>query len=167
MDMLGPIPYTVQNTLLDAGNPKGARNYWKSSFVDSLSDSAIDTVVGAFESAPSPMSALLFEHFHGAAVRPDATATAFPHRTKGYNLLVISEWMDSVADEPNVQWAKETFSAVEQFMVPDVYVNYLDDDEREGRVSAAYGANYPRLRQIKKKYDPDNAFSLNQNIEPA
>ena len=167
MDMLGPIPYTVQNTLLDAGNPKGARNYWKSSFVDSLSDSAIDTVVGAFESAPSPMSALLFEHFHGAAVRPDATATAFPHRTKGYNLLVISEWMDSAADESNVRWAKETFSAVEQFMVPDVYVNYLDDDEREGRVSAAYGANYPRLRQIKKKYDPDNAFSLNQNIEPA
>lgn len=157
----------MQNTLLDAGYPKGARNYWKSSFMDSLSDSAIDTVVEAFETVPSPMSAIIFEHFHGAAVRPDPTATAYPHRTEGYNLVLTSEWTDSAADESNVQWTKETFSVVEQFMARAVYVNYLGDDEQEDRVSAAYGANYQRLRQIKKKYDPDNAFSLNQNIEPA
>ena len=81
--------------------------------------------------------------------------------------MLTSEWTDSADDESNVQWTKETFSVVEQFMARAVYVNYLGDDEQEDRVSAAYGANYQRLRQIKKKYDPDNAFSLNQNIEPA
>jgi FAD/FMN-containing dehydrogenase len=103
----------------------------------------------------------------GAAVRPSSSDTPFSLRSEGYNVLLTSEWTDQTDDERNVQWTKQAFSAIEPFAMPSAYVNYFADDESAGRVAAAYGANYPRLRQIKKKYDPDNVFHLNQNIEPA
>jgi len=80
MDMLGPQSYSATNMMLDAGFPKGALNYWKSSFLGDLSDAAIEILVEKFSTCPSPMSGLLLEHLHGAATRVEATATAFPHR---------------------------------------------------------------------------------------
>ena len=150
MDMLGPIPYTVQNTLLDEGNQAGLRNYWKSNFLSSLTDDAIDRMVERYEAVPSPMAAIILEHLHGAAVRVDPSATAYSHRTESYSVLIVSQWTEQSADEANIQWARETFSALEPFMASDAYVNYLSDDEAQGRVAAAYAGNYPRLQQIKK-----------------
>jgi FAD/FMN-containing dehydrogenase len=167
MDMQGPIPYTAQNGILDDAFPKGARNYWKSSFMQTLSVSALDTIVDAFAQAPSPMTGLVFEHFHGAAVRPSPTDTAFAYRAEGHNLLLMSQSMDTAEDDANIQWTRDLFDAVASARASDVYVNYLDGDEPASRVAEAYGVNYPRLQQIKKKYDPANVFKLNQNIEPA
>lgn len=167
MDALGPIPYTALNSMLDGGFPKGARNYWKSSFLAELSDGAIDAMVDQFSRCPSPMSSMLLEHFHGAVSRVPVEATAFPHRTPGFNLLVASEWVDPGEDGAQIAWARETYEALKPFMASGGYVNYLSGDEPEDRVAAAYGVNYERLRQVKRRFDPENLFRMNQNILPA
>ena len=92
MDAFGPIDYAQLNTILDDGYPRGALNYWKSSFLTALSDEAIDTMVDCYARCPSPMSHLLLEHFHGAATRVPVSETACPHRTPGYNFLVLCQW---------------------------------------------------------------------------
>ncbi|HTI84837.1 MAG TPA: FAD-binding oxidoreductase [Acetobacteraceae bacterium] len=166
MDALGPMPYCQLNSMLDGGYPKGALNYWKSSFLAELTDDAIDTMIEHFEHCPTPMGQLLLEHFHGAATRVGATDTAFPHRHEGYNFLVVSQTMDAGASDRCTDWVRKTYAAMKPFMAPGRYVNYLDDDETGDAVSAAYGANYQRLREIKTKYDPENIFHLNQNIVP-
>ena len=92
------MPYPAMNTLLDAGYPAGALNYWLSSFTRGLPDGLIDTMVERFASVPSPMTAILLEHFHGAVTRVGVTDTAVPHRAEGWNLLIPSVWMDPADD---------------------------------------------------------------------
>ena len=94
MDVIGPMPYCQVNAMLDAAYPKGALNYWKSNFLASLSDDALRTMIDCFAQCPTTMGQLLLEHFQGAVTRVGVTDTAFPHRAPGYNLLVLSEWMD-------------------------------------------------------------------------
>jgi hypothetical protein len=152
--------------MLDDGYPKGALNYWKSSFLERLSDEAIDTMIECFRHCPTPMGQLLLEHFHGAATRVGTTDTAFPHRREGYNFLVLSQTLDPAIADRCTAWVRQTYAAMKPFVAPGRYVNYLDDDEGGDAVSAAYGVNYRRLQEIKTKYDPGNFFHLNQNILP-
>jgi FAD/FMN-containing dehydrogenase len=168
MDVIGPMPYPAVNMLFDAGFPRGALNYWKSNFLTALGDTAIDTMIERFAVAPSPMSALLLEHFHGAATRVGPTETAFPHRTVGYNFLTVGEWLDAAASPANVAWTRDTYAAMAPHFTTGRYVNYLNADEvaEDSTVSAAFGPNWKRLRDVKRRYDADNVFHLNQNIKP-
>jgi len=166
-DAIGPMPYCQLNGMLDAGFPKGALNYWKSSFLAQLSDDAIDTMVDCFARCPTTMGQLLLEHFHGAATRVGVSDTAFPHRADGDNLLVLAEWTDPAHTERCIAWARETYAAMAPFMASGRYVNYLSDDEPGDPVAAAYGPNYRRLQELKTRYDPGNFFHMNQNIRPA
>lgn len=166
LDVIGPMPYPVVNTLLDDAYPKGARNYWKTAFFEELADGAVEAMVEAFERAPSPMSGMVVEHFHGEVSRIPATATAFPHRAVGYNLVLTAEWLDPADDEVNIAWAQETMGALSPFMSEASYINYLGAEEPSERVRNAYGANWDRLVELKRRYDPDNLFHLNQNIDP-
>jgi FAD/FMN-containing dehydrogenase len=166
MDVIGPQTYTATNMMLDAGFPKGALNYWKSSFVRELSDDAIETLVDKFSTCPSPMSGVLFEQIHGAVTRVSSTETAFPHRQPAYSFLLVSQWMDPAESDRNIAWARETYAAMEPYMAARRYVNYMGESEGEDPAPAAYGANYERLRSIKAKYDPENLFHMNQNIRP-
>jgi len=168
MDVIGPMPYTAVNMLFDAGFPRGALNYWKSNFLAALGDAAIDTMIERFAATPSPMSGLLLEHFHGAATRVGPTETAFPHRGVGYNFLTVGEWVDASATAANVAWAREAYAAMAPHFSAGRYVNYLNADEvgEDSAVSAAFGPNWKRLREVKRRYDPDNVFHLNQNIKP-
>jgi FAD/FMN-containing dehydrogenase len=163
VDLLGPMPYPAVNAMLDDGFPKGARNYWKSAFFKELSDDAIATLHDCFARTPSIMTGMVIEHFHGAVTRIDPTATAYPHREPGYNLVIAGQWLEPADDDANITWVRETFSALTPFMADEVYVNYLNDDDGD-RVRAAYGPNWDRLVELKRRYDPDNAFHLNQNI---
>ncbi len=165
LDLLGPLPYPVINTLLDAGFPKGARNYWKSAFFKDLAPEAIEILVESFAKAPSIMSGLVVEHFHGLVTRIPATATAYPHREPGYNLVLISQWLEPADDETNIAWARGTFAALAPYMADAAYVNYLDSDDTD-RTRAAYGPNWERLVSLKQRYDPENLFHLNANIRP-
>lgn len=168
MDEIGPMPYEAVNTLFDAGFPRGALNYWKSNFLASLSDEAIEVLIGRFAACPSPMSSFLLEHFHGAATRVGPTETAFAHRTVGYNLLLVGQWMDPAATGANVAWVRDAYDAMAGHFASGRYVNYLNADEvgEANAVMAAFGPNWARLREIKGRYDPGNVFHLNQNVKP-
>jgi FAD/FMN-containing dehydrogenase len=166
MDAIGPISYCQLNSMLDAAYPKGALNYWKSSFLSRLSDDAIEVMIENFARCPTPMGQLLIEHFHGAATRVGATDTAFPHRAEGYNFLILAEWMAPADTDRCVAWAKQTYAEMEPFFASGRYVNYLGDDEVGEPMAAAYGPNYRRLQEVKAKYDPTNFFHINQNIQP-
>jgi FAD/FMN-containing dehydrogenase len=165
LDIIGVMPYPALNTLLDDAFPRRARNYWKSAFLRELSDDAVAVMVDAFKQAPSPMTIVAVEHYHGQATRIGPTDTAFPHRQPGYNLLLLSVWTDPSDDETNISWTRETFSALAPFMADAVYLNYLSADEG-GRARAAYGTNWDRLVTLKRQYDPDNFFHHNLNIKP-
>jgi FAD/FMN-containing dehydrogenase len=167
IDEVGPITYCELNAMLDADYPKGALNYWKSSVLPELSDGAIDTMIECFAACPPSLSELALEHLHGAVTRVGVADTAFPHRTKGYNFLVLAQWTDKADTDRCIGWARKTYAAITPFMGENRYVNYLDHDDAGDQVAAAYGSNYRRLQQIKATYDPRNVFHMNQNIRPS
>jgi hypothetical protein len=108
----------------------------------------------------------VLEHFHGEATRVGVSDTAVPHRDPGYNLLIASVWTDAAATDRNTAWTRTTYAALGSHFMQRRYVNYLGDDEPGDAVRHAYGPNYARLVQVKRKYDPTNLFRLNHNIEP-
>lgn len=111
------------------------------------------------------MCVITLEHLHGAATRVEPTATAYPHRQVGHNLLVIAQWTDPTQTSTCIAWARETFDALCPYMADSVYINYLDNDEDE-RICQAYGPNYQRLAALKQRFDPNNVFHLNHNVQP-
>jgi FAD/FMN-containing dehydrogenase len=163
---VGPMPYPVMNTIIDAAYPAGSLNYWLSSFTRGLPDALIDIMVERFASVPSPMTAILLEHFHGAVTRIGVTETAVPHRDEGWNLLIPSVWMDAAHTEANIAWSRETFAAMRPHFGTGRWLNYLGDDQADDAIRAAFGPNYDRLVEVKRRYDPDNVFRLNHNIVP-
>ena len=120
------------------------------------------------ERVPSPLSAMMLEHFGGAVARVPRDATAFDQRDSEYNLVIVSRWADPGDRERNVAWARETSAMAAAFTNGRVYVNYIGAGEAPERVRAAFGPEkFARLADIKKKYDPANVFRMNQNIPPA
>jgi FAD/FMN-containing dehydrogenase len=167
VDNLGPISYSALNQTFDAGFPKLVLNYWKSCFIDELSDEVIQILDEQFARCPSLASRLIVEHFHGAALRPGPSDTAFPHRSAGYSVLIISLWRERARDEENIAWARETHDRLAPYSRDAAYSNYMDDDESMARVRQAFGENFPRLQTLKDRYDPANIFHRNQNIPPS
>ncbi len=164
-DMIQPLPYVQMQSLLDAGFPHGNRYYWKSGFLKELSDEAIDTIVDQMASNPSPYSATLFEFYGGAATREPEGGTSYPHRQLQFDLVIISNWPDKADDEVNIAWTRNIWEAVQPFLSNKVYVNALGVEGKD-RVKEAYGENYQKMLELKRKYDPANLFRMNQNIEP-
>jgi FAD/FMN-containing dehydrogenase len=162
---VGPMPYPVMNTILDAGFPTGSLNYWLSSFTSGLTDELIDVATERFASVPSPMSAILFEHFHGAVSRVGVGDTAVPHREAGWNLVLPSVWLDPADNDTNITWTKDTHASFAEHLTEGRWLNYLGDDQGADAVRGAYGPNYARLVELKKRYDPENVFQNNHNIK--
>ena len=165
-DMVQRMPYPLINTGVDWLFPEGAFSYWKSAFFSELSDQAVEAMIEALERAPSELCALVVEDFHGAVTRVSATATAYPHREPGFNLLLISGWIDPAQTDACIAWARETFETLKPHMAERSYTNYLSADDHDGVVQA-YGPNLGRLVELKRRYDPENLFRLNQNIDPS
>jgi FAD/FMN-containing dehydrogenase len=163
---VGPMPYPAMNTILDEGYPTGSLNYWMSSFTSGISDGLIDLAVERFASTPSPMNAILFEHFHGAVTRVPVSETAVPHRQEGFNLLIPSVWLDPADTEKNKTWTRDTHAAFSEHLVERRWLNYLTDDQGASAVRGAYGPNWDRLVRVKARVDPENVFHRNQNIPP-
>ena len=154
------------NTILDAAYPPGSCNYWLSSFTNGLPDGLIDAAVERFASVPSPMAAILLERFHGAVTRIGESETAVPHRHEGWNLALTTVWVDPETTDPNIAWTKDTFAALSEHFTGARWLNYLADDQGNDAVRAAYGPNYDRLVEVKRRYDPENVFHHNHNIVP-
>ena len=166
-DTIGPASYVDTNTtIFDAGFPRGARNYWKSSFLAELADGAIDALIAQFAVCPSSMSGLVLEHFHGAATRVGSGDTAFAHRRESYNLMVVSQWLDPEDDAGNIAWERATYDALRPYMGDAAYANYQTEDEPGAATERAYGPSYERLVALKNRLDPTNLFHLNSNVRP-
>ena len=165
-EFIGVQPYRSWQQAFDPLLTPGARNYWKSHNFADLSDGAIDTTIRYIGSLPSPHCEVFFGQIGGATMRPPADSTAYPHRNAMYVCNVHGRWDTPAEDRPCVEWARGFFRDTAPHATGGVYVNFLTEDESD-RVKAAYGPNYQRLAEIKKKYDPQNLFRVNQNIGPA
>jgi FAD/FMN-containing dehydrogenase len=165
-DFLAPMSYCEIQQAFDGDFPFGLKNYWKSSNVAELSDDAIDTMISFMESAPSMAPMVVIDQFGGAVARIPNDATAFGHRDAQYDLIIAAIWSEDAEEDAHVEWARSFWEAMQPFATDDVYVNYLSDEGHE-RVRAAYGHHYERLVELKRKYDPENVFRNNQNIDPA
>jgi FAD/FMN-containing dehydrogenase len=167
VDMLGPIPYVVLQTLIDEPNAPGRRYYGKTEYVEELSDEIIDILVASAATMPSPFTQLTFQHYGGGAIGAlPADATAFNHRDAKFVFFVISAWMSAQDDADNIAWARSLAGALHPFS-SGAYVNFLGPDD-DDRIKAAYPPEtYARLAALKAKYDPENLFRLNANIPPA
>lgn len=161
-----PMPYTTAQTMFDEGLSKGNRWYSKAHYFESITDDLIAVILKNMESVPGPLSVVYLEPMGGAINRPEQYATAFPHRSAAYSLHILTGWSDAEKDEPVISWSREFHNELEPFSNGGVYVNLLGHDESE-RIKSAYGKNYKKLREIKRKWDPDNFFRQNHNITPA
>jgi hypothetical protein len=168
-DTIGPMRYTKIQQMFDEGFPAGLQNYWRSSFLEYLDGDGIEAIVERFRQAPSPQAAIAIEQLGGAVARVSAEDTAFSHRASRFNLLILGMWPERHAKAENVGWVQSISETLAPNASSRVYVNYLGQsgDEDVGRVEAAYGPKaYARLVALKNKYDPENLFRLNQNIQP-
>ena len=168
VDMIQERPYLEMQSMFDADYPPGRRYYNKSHNITRFTEAAIDTVIRFTATMSAYPSMIGFQQLHGAASRVPVTATAFPHRHDHHVIWISPVEDDPAKDAAMVRWARECWEALGPLADHAVYVNALDDaaEEGEGRVREAYGANYDRLKILKKKYDPGNLFRQNSNINP-
>ena len=161
---VGRQPYVQWQQAFDPLLTPGARNYWKSHNFTKLSDGAVDCMIEFAGKLPSPQCEIFVGLIAGApnAVPPDATA--YFHRDAKYVMNVHGRWDSPNEDKPGIAWARKFFDSAAHYASAGAYVNFMTGDEGD-RIPAAYGSNFDRLRQIKKKYDPENVFHLNQNIK--
>jgi len=168
-DTFAEIPHVEMQAMFDAGFPYGNRNYWKSEFVDELSDDAIDVLVEHSKRMTSPLSAVMIEYYYGGpSSEIGETDTAFAHRAAQYDIAIIGQWHDASEDEEHMNWARAIYSALQPHANGRIYANLMGADQmtEKTQLRAAFGANYERLVALKNKYDPNNFFRLNQNIKP-
>ena len=165
-DVLGPMPFAGWQTAFDPLLAPGARNYWKSHSLVSLSDEAIDIILDYVGRLPGAECEVFCGHLGGAINRVAADATAYPHRDVNFVLNVHTRWRDAADDDKCIGWARGLFNDLAPHATGSVYVNFMPEDEMQRVRQGAYGGNYARLAELKKKYDPANLFRLNQNIAP-
>ncbi len=167
-DLVEPMPYSVAQVSADFIWPPGYRNYWKSSYLRDLSDGAIDTIVEHFARVPSRQTVIVLDHNSGGAItRVDPGETAYGHRGWTYNFLITSAWGDPADDERNIAWTRELWSAMRPFYADALYINFTSDQGADAMRSAYPPGVRERLVALKDRYDPDNLFRMNHNIEPS
>ena len=165
VDRLAGMPYTVLQSMLDMSAPSGYLNYWKADFMAEFTDRAIDLLIEQANALRSPLSQIHIHQLGGAMGRVAPETTAFHRRDAGFVYNLIGLWKDPMQNDVHTNWAKDAFEALRPVSLGGAYVNFLGDDGQQ-RVRDAYGPNYRRLVELKRRYDPGNLFHLNQNIEP-
>jgi FAD/FMN-containing dehydrogenase len=162
---IGRQPHVVWQKAFDPLLTPGARNYWKSHNFTELSDGALDSIIKFAGRLPTPQCEIFVGHIAGAPNRVATDAMAYGHRDANFVLNVHGRWDEATDDQKCIAWARDFFQASAPYASAGAYVNFMTAEEGD-RVAAAYGANYERLVEIKRRYDPKNIFHLNQNIKP-
>jgi FAD/FMN-containing dehydrogenase len=162
---IGPQAYAEWQKAFDPLLTSGARNYWKSHNFTELADGALDAIITFAGKLPSPQCEIFVGLIAGAPNRVAPGAMAYGHRDAKFVLNVHGRWDEAKDDRKCIEWAREFFQASAPYASAGAYVNFMTAEESD-RVAAAYGANYERLVAIKRRYDPENVFHLNQNIKP-
>jgi FAD/FMN-containing dehydrogenase len=163
---MGAMPFSAMQALFDPFFPKGLQWYWKGDFVTSLPDEAIDTHIAQAARAPSELSLMHLYPIDGAVHRVPKDATAWNTREATWSMVITGIDSDPKRADALKTWGRAYWTAIHPFNLEGAYVNFMMDDEAEGRIQATYGENYKRLASVKAKYDPKNFFRVNQNIRP-
>ncbi|HWC38500.1 MAG TPA: FAD-binding oxidoreductase [Acidimicrobiales bacterium] len=164
---VGPVPYPALNSAFDALYPPGLQHYWKADFFTDLTDDAIAAHIEHGRKTPVVNSTMHIYPINGAAHRVGPEETAFGHRDKTFAPVIAGVWPDPADNEANTRWVKDYYAAIHPHSGSEGgYINFMSEDDSD-RAEANYGRNYFRLSRVKRSYDPDNLFHLNQNIVPA
>jgi FAD/FMN-containing dehydrogenase len=165
LDLVGPMPQPVLQSMFDGLYPPGLQWYWRAHFVKELSDEAIAEHIKFGESLPTMYSTMHLYPINGAASRVGESATPWAYRDAIWAMVIVGVDPDPANKDQITTWAKTYWDALKPYTASGGYVNFMMD-EGEERIKATYGKNYDRLVEIKNKYDPDNLFRVNQNIKP-
>ena len=163
--MVAPMPYVALQQLLDESNTSGHYNYWKAEFLEELTDEAIDVMVEHANRISSPHTQLLVAPAMGSMARVDESSTVLGHRQCKWNFHGIGVWEDPAENDVHIEWARTFSDAMQPHATAGVYLNYTSDEGLD-RVRATYGDRYERIVAVKRAWDPDNVFCINQNIDP-
>ncbi|MBC8038258.1 MAG: BBE domain-containing protein, partial [Rhizobiales bacterium] len=169
VDFSGRMPYRTIQSLYDAFFPKGRdRCYWKSTYLKGLDDAMIRDITTRVAERPSEMTFASIWKFGGAVQGVAADATAFGDRSMPFMLSLDAIWPKPEDDDANIGWVRSFWDAMQRHSTGRLYLNFPGHGEGETLVRDAFGEkSYKRLQQIKRKYDPQNLFRLNQNILPS
>jgi len=165
MDVAGPIPFPVLNSLFDALYPPGLQWYWKADLFNEISDRAIAMHLKYAAQLPTLHSTMHIYPINGAAQRVGDKDTAWNYRKANFSMGIVGVDPDPANNERLIQWTKDYWMALHPFSAGGAYLNFIMEEGDE-RIRSAYGDNYTRLAKIKATYDPQNLFHNNQNIKP-
>lgn len=165
-EFVGPMPYPALNSAFDALVPPGMQHYWKANFVKELTDEAIDAHAEHGPKVPVMNSTMHIYPINGAChdIAPDQTA--FAYRDANFATVIAGMWPDPSQNTANIRWVRDYYEATAPQSEKGGYINFMSEDD-QGRIKDNYKGNYQRLVDVKRKYDPDNLFHVNQNIKPS
>ena len=162
---VGVMPYPALNSAFDALVPPGLQHYWKANFVTELTDDAIAAHLEHGPKVPVVNSTVHIYPINGAAQRVAPDSTAFAYRDATFATVIAGMWPDAADNDANTAWVKDYYAATAPHSEEGGYVNFMAEDD-QSRVRANYRGSYDRLADTKRRYDPDNLFRHNQNIQP-
>jgi len=165
-EMVGPTPYPAINSAFDALYPYGeVQNYWKGNFVKDLTPAAVAAHVEIGSKVPVLQSTMHLYPVNGAVHRVPESETAFAFRDCLYSEVIAGMWVDPAEDAANTKWVRDYAAATAPHSETGGYINFMSEDD-QGRIRDNYRGNYDKLVAVKRQYDPDNLFHVNQNIKP-
>jgi hypothetical protein len=166
-DWMSEMPFPAIQSLFDGLMPKGLQWYWKGDYVKELSDAAIDVHIANISTSPSELSLMHLYPIDGAVHRVGASDTPWSARDARWSMVIAGIDPNPAKADALRRWGRDYWQSIHRFNLGGGYVNFMMDDEVDGRLQQSYGPNYERLALVKKKYDPENLFRVNQNIRPA
>jgi hypothetical protein len=170
LDLSQPMPFTAVQAAFDPFFPRNTlQAYWKSQYLDELSDDAIDVIAAKAQNRPAPLTLVNTFHMGGAISAVGPEETAFSERSAPFMVSIDGMWTDPADSEANVEWVRTAWNEIGEFGTGGVYLNFtgLADEEVTAGVDSALGRNLRRLAEVKATYDPENFFRMNNNILPA
>jgi FAD/FMN-containing dehydrogenase len=167
LNWMGTMPYPAVQSMFDGLYPKGMQWYWRGDFVKTLPDAAIEAHLEQAAMTPSELSLMHLYPIDGAVHRMGKGDTAWNCRDATWSMVIAGIDPNPKNAGSVTQWTKAYWDAVHPYDLGGAYPNFMMDDEGDARLKASYGENYARLAALKKKYDPNNLFRVNQNIRPA
>jgi hypothetical protein len=164
-DLFQPMPYTIVQGLIDAGNPYGRRNYWRAHNVSGVDEAMIDKLVELAQTIPSPFTALIIVNLAGAIARVSDDATALGARSAPFAVHFNTMWEGEDGDEANIAFTRKGTEVLSPWITSGMALNFYTE-VGAAEIADSFGPRLERLREVKRKYDPGNLFRRNQNIAP-
>lgn len=164
-EFVGPMPFPALNSMFDQYYPTGLQWYWRADFINEIPDEAVAQHVKFGEALPTPHSTMHLYPITGAAQKVGDEETPWAYRQANWSQVIVGVDPEPVNKDMITKWTKDYYDAIHPYSAGGAYVNFMMDEGHD-RVKASYGNNYKRLVEVKKKFDPNNFFRVNQNINP-